>query len=167
MSCSLRHFRFADSAGLRPGSQVPDCLPTQDVGRILRQSERKGRRLLPVRLTTSSLKEIALLLSDSPKMLDHRNPALATMSHHEKFLCSDFAVVCLASACVPQTEKWMREDKTDPLRSTNHSVFYIEGKFLTPPQKATDDTPRFFVKCVPGGHKRVNGGYINGKLLAA
>jgi len=77
------------------------------------------------------------------------------------------ALVCLASLCVPQTEKWIREDKTDPLRGTNYSLFYIEGKFLTPPQKATDDMPRFFAKCVPGGHKRVNGGYINGKLLAA
>lgn len=77
------------------------------------------------------------------------------------------AVVCLASACVPQTEKWIREGKTDPLRGVNYAEFHIEGKFLTPPRKANDDKPYFFVKCAPGGHKRVNGGYINGKLLAA
>ena len=76
-------------------------------------------------------------------------------------------VVCLASACVPQTEKWIREDKTDPLRGTNYAVFHIDGKFLTPPRNPKAETPSFLVKCTPGGHKRVNGGYINGKLLAA
>jgi hypothetical protein len=68
---------------------------------------------------------------------------------------------------VPQAEKWIREDKTDPLRGTNYSVFDIDGKFLTPPKNPVDDAPRFIVKCAPGGHKRVGGGYINGKLLAA
>jgi hypothetical protein len=76
-------------------------------------------------------------------------------------------VLCLASLSVPQNDKWIREDKTDPLRGTTYSVFHIDGKFLTPPQRPIDDTPSFFVKCVPGHRKRVNGGYINGKLLDA
>lgn len=76
-------------------------------------------------------------------------------------------VVCLASSCVPQTSKWQREDKNDPLRGTTYSVFSIDGKYLTAPRKPKSDTPFFIVKCAPGGHKRVNGGYINGKLLEA
>src|SRR6185437_16231022 len=88
----------------------------------------------------------------------HKFPKRLSTSTSPLLLCftmkNSFAVIlavtCLASACVPQTEKWIREDKTDPLRGTNYSLFYIEGKFLTTPQKATDDMPRFFAKCVPG-----------------
>lgn len=76
-------------------------------------------------------------------------------------------VVCLVSACVPETTSWLREDKTDPLRGTSYAQFLITGKFLTPPKTANSDTPSFVVKCIPGGHKRVSGGYINGKLLDA
>ena len=81
-------------------------------------------------------------------------------------LAAILVVVCLASSSVPQNDKWIREDKTDPLRGP-YSVFSIDGKFLTPPQKPTDDTPFFFVKCIAGHRKKVNGGYINGKLLNA
>jgi len=76
-------------------------------------------------------------------------------------------VVCLASWCVPQTDKWQRVDKSDPLRGTSYSQFALDGKFLTPPKVATSDTPFFIVKCIPGGHKKVGGGYINGKLMDA
>jgi hypothetical protein len=66
-----------------------------------------------------------------------------------------------------QSPTWQREDKTDPLRGTSYSQYTLTGKFLTPPKMHTEDPPVFIVKCIPGGHRKVNGGYLNGKLLDA
>jgi hypothetical protein len=66
-----------------------------------------------------------------------------------------------------QAPTWQREDKTDPLRGTSYSQYTLTGKFLTPPKMHTEDSPVFIVKCIPGGHHKVNGGYTNGKLLDA
>jgi hypothetical protein len=62
---------------------------------------------------------------------------------------------------------WQREDKTDPLRGTSYSQFTLTGKFLTPPRTSTGEAPVFIVKCAPGGHRHISGGFINGKFLDA
>ena len=75
--------------------------------------------------------------------------------------------LCLSIVCLAESTKWEREDKTDPLRGTSYSQYTLTGKFLTPPKMATTEAPVFIVKCIPGGHRRVSGGYTNGKLLDA
>jgi len=76
-------------------------------------------------------------------------------------------VLCLAIASIAQAPTWQREDKSDPLRGTSYSQFTLTGKFLTPPKMSGDESPVFIVKCVPSGHRRSGGGYVNGKLLDA
>jgi hypothetical protein len=76
-------------------------------------------------------------------------------------------MLCFASLCVGQSASWEREEKTDPLRGTAYSQFTLTGKFLTRPTQATTEAPVLFVKCLPGDHRKIHGGFINGRFLDA
>jgi hypothetical protein len=76
-------------------------------------------------------------------------------------------VLCLALVCLAQSTKWEREDKTDPLRDVHYSQYTLTGKFLSPPKDTNGEPPVFVVKCIPGGHRHIYGGYLNGKFMDA
>src|SRR6266704_2816921 len=80
----------------------------------------------------------------------------------------------LAGVCTAQTtqadptEKWRRNDETDALRGTTHSVFILTGKFLTPPKRQSED-PFFVMKCAPGqrslGHEFTGGELVDAYVI--
>jgi hypothetical protein len=101
-------------------------------------------------------------------------------------------LLCLVSACIAQSPTtqsptapsptapsptaqsasgpsptWQRENKTDPLRGTSYAQFTLTGKFLTPPKTTEGGDPVFVVKCMPGEHRHIYGGFLNGKFLDA
>jgi hypothetical protein len=59
---------------------------------------------------------------------------------------------------------WQRGQKTDPLRGITYAQFSLVGKFLTPPEKASNPNPVIIVRCTPGRDKKGGHGYTNGKF---
>lgn len=66
-------------------------------------------------------------------------------------------------ATAQDTEKWVKADKSDPLRGNSFSQFSLEGKYLTPPRNAAPNaTPSMVVRCQSGSF---NHGHLHGKFL--
>jgi hypothetical protein len=70
----------------------------------------------------------------------------------------------LFATVVPaQTQpQWHREQKTDP-HDVSFTQFSLTGKFLTPPQDASNTNPTMFVRCIPGSDRH---GHTGGKFIA-
>jgi hypothetical protein len=67
------------------------------------------------------------------------------------------------SATAQDAAKWVRADKSDPLRGNQFSEFSLQGKYLTPPRKALPTaTPAIVVRCQAGSFNR---GHLHGKFL--
>ena len=67
------------------------------------------------------------------------------------------------AATAQDTARWVRVDKSDPLRGNQFSQFSLEGKYLTPPRDATPNaTPTIVVRCQAGSF---NHGHLHGKFL--
>lgn len=66
------------------------------------------------------------------------------------------------AATAHDTAKWVKADKSDPLRGNQFSQFSLEGKYLTPPRNAPNATPTMVVRCQSGSF---NHGHLHGKFL--
>jgi hypothetical protein len=61
------------------------------------------------------------------------------------------------------TAKWLRADKTDPLRGNQFSEFSLDGKYLTAPKNvAPNAIPAMVVRCKAGSFNR---GHVHGKFV--
>ena len=64
--------------------------------------------------------------------------------------------------------KWIRADKTDPLRGTQFSEFTLDGKYLTAPRKVEPNAvPAMVVRCQSGtfNHKHAHGKFMEGFIF--
>jgi hypothetical protein len=88
----------------------------------------------------------------------------ASLYRKLKGQAATFLIGLLLAATVPaQTPpQWHREQKIDP-HDVSFTQFSLTGKFLTPPQNASNTNPTMFVRCIPGSDHHV---HTNGKFIA-
>jgi hypothetical protein len=79
-------------------------------------------------------------------------------------ILTSIAVTMAAFAAMAQdAAKWIKEEKSYPLRGTRFSQFSLEGKYLTPPRNSAENaTPTIVVRCQSGSFKH---GHLHGKFL--
>ncbi len=71
--------------------------------------------------------------------------------------------VFFATMALAQTPpQWHSEQKSDP-RGVSFTQFSLTGKFLTPPQNASNVNPTIFIRCIPGSNRH---GHTSGKFIA-
>jgi hypothetical protein len=79
------------------------------------------------------------------------------------FVAIIFSAIGLAAQDAP-SKAWTKVEKQDPLRGTQFVQYSLDGKYLTPPRKASPAIPPAIVlRCVPGSYAH---GRARGKLLA-
>ena len=71
----------------------------------------------------------------------------------------------LTGQCFAQNpSKWLKEEKTDPLRGTSYLQFSLDGQFLTPPRNTAPNTkPTMILRCTPSSFSR---DHLHGKLMS-
>ncbi len=71
----------------------------------------------------------------------------------------------LTGQCFAQNpSKWLKEEKTAPLRGTSYLQFSLDGQFLTPPRNTAPNTkPTMILRCTPSSFSR---DHLHGKLMS-
>ena len=64
---------------------------------------------------------------------------------------------------VVRSQEWLREDKLNPKRGTEHIEFMLQGKFLQAPDYLKEKAPLIILRCKPG---RYSSGHVHGELIS-